>query len=530
MTPNPVGKALSSSQLAQAASTIVLGLMASGVLGLIRQMVIASTFGAGRQLDAFNAALRVPETLFVLVAGGALGSAFIPVFSGFLAKSDYGGAWKLASTVLTLVVLAAILVSAVMFIFAGEVVAYILIPDAPQSSQNLTTELMRIMLITVVIFGTSGLIMGILNAHQHFLTPALAPSMYNLGLIFGALVLAPSMGIHGLAWGAVVGAIFHAGVQLPALRKLEHLHIAPSVDWRVPGVMEVLLLMGPRVLGLGVVQVNFWVNAALTSGMMAGSLTALQTAFTLMFTILGIIGQSIGTAVFPTLSRLHSEGDEQAFARMLTGALASVLFLSIPAGLGLAVLSDPIVTVLFERGEWTATDTAGTAWALALFGIGLAGHAALEILARAFYALHDTWTPVKIGGATMILNITLSLIFIRVLGSDTDFARGAFGGLALSMSVATAIESTALWLLLQRRLPVLKTYRLANRMLRMTAATLGMAVVTVGWLLVAAHLPALVLLVVGIGLGGASFWGMALLLKIEEARAVPRMVLARFRR
>ncbi len=530
MTQKSVGKALSGSQLARAASTIVLGLMVSGVLGLVRQMVIASAFGAGQQLDAFNAALRVPETLFVLVAGGALGSAFIPVFSGFLAKNDYPAAWRLASTVLTLMMLAAIGVSLLMFIFADEVVAAVLIPDASSKSQELTTELMRVMLVTVVIFGASGLVMGILNAYQHFLTPALAPSMYNLGLILGALVFAPSMGIHGLAWGAVLGAIFHLGVQFPVLRKLDYVQLRPSANWHISGVKEVLLLMGPRVLGLGIVQINFWVNAALTSGMMAGSLTALQTAFTLMFTILGIIGQSVGTAVFPTLSRLHSEGDDSAFARTLTGALTSVLFLSIPAGLGLAVLSEPIVTVIFERGEWTSNDSAGTAWALALFGIGLAGHAALEILARAFYALHDTWTPVKIGGATMMMNILLSLIFIQILGSETDFARGKFGGLALSMSVATALESTILWLLIQRRLPALKRRGIAGRMSKIAAAALLMTGMVGGWMRLAESLPALVLLVVGIILGGAVFWGAALALKVEEARAVPRMVLTRFKR
>lgn len=529
-TSGQASQALNNRQLARAATLIMLALVASGILGLIRQGAIASAFGAGRQLDAFNAALRVPETLFVLVAGGALGSAFIPVFTRFLATNDSDGAWRLASTVLTLVTLAAVMLSVVMFIFAEGVVKTILVPDAPADSQRLTAELMRMMLVTVVIFGGSGLVMGILNSHQHFLMPALAPSMYNLGLIFGAVALAPSMGVQGLAWGAVLGALFHLGVQLPVLRRLESMSIRPSTNLKTEGVTEVLFLMLPRVLGLGVVQVNFWVNAALTSGMMAGSLTALQTAFTLMFTILGILGQSVGTAVFPTLSRLHSEGNDIAFAETLIHALTSVLFLSLPAGFGLAVLSDPIVTVLFERGEWTATDTDGTAWALTLFGVGLAGHAALEILARAFYALHDTWTPVKVGGATMLLNIFLSLMFIQLWGEDTNFARGAFGGLALAMSISTALESMLLWFLLQRRLPMLKVKIVSQKMLKMTAAALCMALIVAGWQRIGQGFPTLLLLIGGIGLGGASFFGAALLFKLDEARLVPQLVRSRFRR
>lgn len=530
--PGQAGQALNNRQITRVATMIMLALVISGVLGLVRQVAISSAFGAGRELDAFNAALRVPETLFVLVAGGALGSAFIPVFTRFLAKNEYDGAWRLASTVLTLVTLSAVVLSGVMFIFSKAVVENILVPDAPADYQALTAELMRTMLVTVIIFGASGLVMGILNSYQHFLAPALAPSMYNLGLIFGAVALAPSMGVKGLAWGAVLGAMFHLGVQLPTLRKLEYASIRPSANLNTSGVSEVMLLMLPRVLGLGVVQVNFWVNAALTSGMMPGSLTALQTAFTLMFTILGILGQSIGTAVFPTLSRLYSEGDHQAFAEILTGALTNVLFLSIPAGFGLAVLSDPIISVLFERGEWTPNDTDGTAWALTLFGIGLAGHAALEILARAFYALHDTWTPVKVGGLTMILNIILSLIFIRLLGypDETNFARGSFGGLALSMSISTAIESMVLWILLQRSLPTLKAKSVSGKALKITAAALVMAGMVIGWQVIGQNLPELVLLAVGIILGCVSFGGAALALKIEEARAVPQLILGRFRK
>ncbi|MBN1564760.1 MAG: murein biosynthesis integral membrane protein MurJ, partial [Anaerolineae bacterium] len=422
-------RALSDGQIARTAGLVMLGFLASGILGIVRQSAIGAAFGAGAKLDAYLAAGQVPETLFVLVAGGALGSAFIPVFARFLAAGDEAGAQRLANGVLTLMLVAATVLAGIALVFAAPIVDYVLMPGAEPATQDLTVELMRIMLITVIIFGASGLFMGILNARQHFIAPAFAPSMYNIGLIFGALVLARGDNVYGLAWGAVIGAGLHLGIQVPFMLR-QRFRYRPALSLNVPGVREVLWLMGPRVLGLGVVRVNFWVNTALASGMVAGSIAALNWAFTLMFTVIGVLGQSVGTALFPTLSNLSAQQDTDDFRRTLAGALRSVLFLSIPAGIGLAVAATPVIRLLFERGDWTSTDTAGTAWALALFSVGLAGHTVLEILVRAFYALHDTWTPVKVGTATMLLNIVLSLILIRVFGypDSTEIARGPFGG------------------------------------------------------------------------------------------------------
>jgi putative peptidoglycan lipid II flippase len=518
-------RALSGRQIARAAGIVMIAYVMSGVLGIVRQSAINATFGAGARLDAFTAAQRVPETLFVLVAGGALGSAFIPVFTRFLAQGDDDAAQRLANGVMTLLVGVATVLAVLVFILATPIVDVLLVPEAAPQTQALTVELMRIMLLTVIVFGMSGLAMGILNAHQHFVAPALAPSMYNAGLIFGALVLARHENVHGLAWGAVLGSLLHLGVQLPVLLRMRFRY-RPLLSLKVPGVREVLLLMGPRVLGLGVVQVNFWVNTALASGMMAGSVTALSVAFALMFTVLGILGQSVGTAVFPTLSTLSAQHDADDFRRTLAGALSSVLFLSIPAGIGLAVVSQPVVELLYQRGEWTGTATAGTAWALAFFSIGLAGHSVLEILVRAFYALHDTWTPVKVGMAAMALNIALSLGLIRVFGypDSTNFARGPFGGLALAMSIATGIESTTLWIILWRRIGGIEGRRVLGGAARTLAAALIMAAAAGGFLLV---LPDLFVLfrVLGAMLIGAVVFGIAaLLLDIDEAEMVPRLL------
>jgi len=523
-------RTLSGRQIARAAGLVMLAYITTGILGVVRQAAVSSAFGAGAELDAFAAAQRIPETLFVLIAGGALGSAFIPVFTRFLAENDADGAQRLANGVITLLVVAAIALVIPAAIFADPMVHTLLVPDAAPSTQALTVELTLIMLVTVIIFGVSGLMMGILNAHQRFLAPALAPSMYNIGIIFGTLFLTPSLGIHGLAWGTVIGAALHLLIQLPNLLRLKFRY-RPQLGLEIPGVREVLLLMGPRVLGLGVVQVNFWVITALASGMIEGSNAALTTAFILMMTVLNIVARSVGTVVFPTLSTLSAQHDMDIFRGMLSRALSSVLFLSIPAGIGLAVLSQPVVGLLLERNEWTSTDTAGTAWALAFFSMGLAGHAVLEILVRAFYALHDTWTPVKVGTATMLLNIALNLVLIRLFGypGNTNFARGPFGGLALAMSISTAIESTILWIILRRRIGGMNDAPVLNSAARTLIASLLMAGAVGLFLWLLPDLGDLLHVIGGLVIGGVVFCSAAILLKVDEATALPRLVLRRVR-
>ncbi|MBK8022517.1 MAG: murein biosynthesis integral membrane protein MurJ [Chloroflexi bacterium] len=450
-------RALSNAQIARAAVVIIVGFLASGVLGLLRTWAFSVTFGASPELDAFYAARQLPEALFVLVAGGALGSSFIPVFERFLAKGDDDGAWRLASAVMTTVFLLGAALALLLAILAPLVVPPLLEPGAPPEKQALTTALTQIMLITVAIFGVSGLLMGILNAQRVFLLPALALSMNNIGQIIGAFVLTRlftadgSPSVYGLAWGAVLGALLHLLVQAPGLRRAgAKLRVLP--DLRVPGVRDVLLLMGPRVLGLAVVQINFIVNVNLTSGMVEGSRVALVTAWTLMFFLLGVLGQSVGSALFPSLSALAAAGDTAGYRNRLNRALLGVVGLSVPAMIAVWTLGAWGITLVFGYGEWTPEATLGTAAALSWFALGIPGHAALEILSRAFYALSDTRTPVTVGIASMTANIILSLIFIRFIGDPASLTNGAFLGLALANSLTTLAEALALWLLLRRKM------------------------------------------------------------------------------
>jgi putative peptidoglycan lipid II flippase len=533
---------LSSRQILRAALVVLLGFLASGALGLIRTAAYSATFGASAALDTFYAAQRIPEMLFVLVAGGALGSSFIPVFARFTRAADDAGAWRLASAVLSIAAVAATVLTIVIGIFTPQIVVAAYPALAPEL-QALMIDLTRIMLLTVIIFSVSGLLMGILNAQQVFTLPALAAAMYNVGQIIGALVLArvlPQMlisgeataNVYGLAWGAVLGAALHLLVQLPGLRSAgARLRFLPNLN--VEGAREVLLLMGPRVLGLAVVQINFLVNAALAAppNMIEGSYTALVMGWTLMFFVLGVIAQSVGTALFPSLSALAAAADMTGFRERLASAMRSVLFLAFPAMISLFLLRVPIISLWLERGEWSAAATQGAAWALLCFAIGIPGHALLEVLSRAFYALSDTWTPVRIGIAAMLANIALSLVLMRVIGSPNSLEGGAFGGLALANAVTTLIEAGVLWLLLRRRIGGIQdaTVLRASGGALLAALIMG-AVIAVVSTLLPADASALLRLMVSVPLGGVVFFGLAFALRLNEARLIVNIVRQRIGR
>lgn len=538
--------ALTNRQILRAAGIALLGFLASGVLGVVRTAIINGTFGAGPALDAFYAAQRIPELIFVLVAGGALGSSFIPLFARYLRNEDENQAWRLASAVMTLSSIFAAFLSLLVALFASTIVSAILIPDSPAEVRDLAASLMRIMMLTPFVFSISGLLMGILQTYGNFVLPSLAISMNSIGLIVGALLLARiiapmpglaaqvgSANVYGLAWGAVLSAVLHLLIQLPGLRRIAtqspKLRFLP--DWSTPGLRDVLLLMGPRVLGLGVAQINFIVNANFASRMTAGSLTVLTTAWTLMFTVLGVLGQSIGTAVFPTLSALAAEGDIAGYKERLATALRSVLFLALPATLGLIVLGGPVISFLYERDVWTAEDTAGTAWALAFFAIGVAGHASLEVLSRAFYALADSRTPVFVGVLSLISNIGLSLVFIQYIGDPSSLARGPFAGLALANSLTTLAEALVLWFLLRRRIGYLNDRYVLAGVLRTAVATTLMTIVIVLFTWLAdGRMPPGLMGIIGAVLGVVVFFGGSLALKMEETRTVLGAVTRRFKR
>ncbi len=512
-------------QIARAAGLVMALFVVSRILGLLREMVISHQFGTGGDLDAYLAAFRLPDILFQIVAGGALASAFIPTFSARLARQDERGAWQLASAIINLVLILTSAAAALAALLAPWLVSAVIAPGFDPQRQALTVELMRLMLITPVIFGVSGVVMGILNARQHFLLPALAPILYNLGIISGAVVLAPDRGVKGLAVGVVAGALAHLLVQIPGLVR-HGLRYLPVLGLHDPSVREVGRLMLPRVVGLAAVQINFLVNTILASGLVAGSLAAINYAWLLMLLPQGVFAQSIATAAFPTFSTQAARGQVAEMRNTLSATLRAILYLALPAAVGLIVLAKPLVQLVFQRGAFGETSTEMVAWALAFYALGLPAHATVEIVVRAFYALHDTKTPVMVGIVAMGLNVALSLAFLSLFGL---LGWMKHGGLALSNSLATMVEMATLLHLIRRRLGGLEGRRMLASLARIGLAslTMGILAAALSWLL--SDQEAWLSTGVAVTAGIVGYVAASLVLRAPEPRAVWELIARRRR-
>jgi len=514
-------------QIVRAAGIVMAAFVLSNLTGLLRQMLISRAFGTGTDLDALYAAQRLTDVLFNLVAGGALASAFIPTFTGFLAHDETEGAWRLASGVLNLVFIVLLAVSVPAWLLATPLVQIVLAPGFPPAEQALAASLLRIVLLAPTIFGVSGLLMGILNAHQHFLLPALATSMLWLGMIFGLLVWVPTWGIYGLAWGYVLGAAMHLLVQVPGVVRLAAARYWPSLGLRNASVREVIRLMGPRLIGVAAVQINFLITTILASFMTAGSVSSLSYAWQIFTMPQVVIAQGIAIAALPTFSAMVSRGEINAMRASLADTLRGILFLALPATVGLFALRAPVVAMLFQGRNFDAESTQLVAWALAWFTLGLASHSVVEIVSRAYYALRDTRTPVIIGTAAMLLNIGFSFVLALL------FARIGWqphGGLALANTLATTLEGLGLMWWMRRRLQGLALTRVWNGLLRTALASAVMGALLALWLQDTGGLSPWIVGVGGVVLGGAVFAATAYALRVPEARLLPKMVLERLRR
>jgi putative peptidoglycan lipid II flippase len=503
-------------QIAKAAGTVMFAILFGQIFSLLSQILITRQFGTGIENDAFNAANRLPDILYNLIAGGALASAFVPTFSTLLAKGERKKGWLLASSIANLVTLILTVVGLITAIFAPWVVRNILAPGFTDPGQNkLTIDLVRIQLIAPVIFGLSGLAMGILNSHQSFLWPALAPAMYSIGKILGMLFLAPTMGVYGLAIGVVAGAVMHGLIQIPAMLKLPELKYTPTLGLKLPNVREVARLMGPRLLGVAFVQLNFLVNYNLASGQPLGSVTAISVGFALMLIPEAAIGQAMGIAALPTFSAQVARGKLDEMRSSMASLLRSLLLLAIPASLGLMLLRVPLVTLIYQRGVFDANSTKLVAWALLFYAAGLVGHSVVEIVSRAFYALHDTKSPVFVGVGAMSLNVVLSILLSSLF---IKMGWMPHGGLALANSLATFLEMFVLLFLMRRKLAGLEAKRIFNGLFKALTAGVFMSLALWGWLVLAANLPNWVIALGGILLGGLVYTGIVILIKVPEVK------------
>ncbi|MBI5566296.1 MAG: murein biosynthesis integral membrane protein MurJ [Chloroflexi bacterium] len=415
------------------------GFLVSKVTGFIDDRILVQTIGLNPALDAYYAASLLPDLLFTLVSGGALATALIPMLSGFLARDDRAGAWKLTSAVVNTAFVIALGGASVMAIFAPWLAEQTVAQGFTLENQQLTANLMRVLLVGTIVFSVSGVVMSALQANQHFFLPALAPIVYNLGILGGVIFLAPRLGVWGPVIGMVIGALLHLLIQVPGLIKYRARWTA-WLGWRDATLRRVIRLMIPRVIQLGVVQVASLVATSIASTAPIGSVTALSNGWKVMQVPETLIATAIATAAFPTLSELASRGQMQQLRNMLRTTLLAILAMTIPATIGLLLFGTQVVNFLYDASPGVM---ALITWAVHGYALGLIGHSMLEVGARTFYAQQDTRTPLLVAVGAMTIGIVASLILRDVLG---------VGGLALANSIGVTVEVSALLILLRRRL------------------------------------------------------------------------------
>lgn len=432
--------------LAIAAAIVAAGFLGSRLLGVLRTVAIANAFGSSPDLDAYNVAFRIPDLIFQVLAGATLGSAFIPVFSRLMRREGEDEAWRLASTVLNLITVATAALCAIAFVLAPVIVP-VLAPglgNEPGAHDDLTgkaVELTRIMLLSPLLFAMSGMVTGILNGRQRFLLSAIAPMLYNLAIIGGALFLAGPFGVEGLAIGVVVGSGLHLLVQIPGLFQ-ERMRYRWTFNWRDSATREVGRLMAPRIIGLAAAQVNFLITIYFGSKLAPGTISNLTYAWLLAGLPLALFGMALSTAVFPRLADHAADDDLESLRATVSRVLRVIMFMTIPAALGLAFLRYPATVLVLQRGEFGPQAAAITSAALGFYCIGIVPQAGIEIHSRGFYAMGDTRTPVLIAVLAVGMNLVLSALL---------WHRFQHEGLAFSVSAASWVEWSLLYVFFARR-------------------------------------------------------------------------------
>lgn len=428
------------SGMMRSAAIVAIAYVLSRVLGLLREMILARKFGTSPDMDAYVAAFRIPDFLFLVVMSGAFGAAFIPVFADFIDRNDRERASRLASAMLTWTGIGILVLSTIAFILASPL-AHLVAPGYDSYTHDLTVELMRPLLLSPVFLGLAIACKGILEAQNQFAWPAFAPVLYNLAIIVGAFFFADEFGIMAVVWGVIIGALLQLVLQLPAVIRTG-LTFRLTVDRTVDGLKDVFRLLGPRVIGLAAFQLNFIVVTALASILGGQYPSGLNYAWLLLMLPHGVLALSMSTVAFPSLAALFGRGDRDGFARLLDRTIRPLLFLSIPASVALVMIGRAVITIIFEGGRFTDQSTDIVSGAFTWFALGLVGYGLTEIITRVFYAMKDTRTPVITTILTIVLNIILCRLLMDSLGVE---------GLAIALSVTTAAEAIIMMAFLKQR-------------------------------------------------------------------------------
>jgi putative peptidoglycan lipid II flippase len=513
--------------LARAGLIVSGAFLVSRILGWVRYVVFAHVFPAGPDLDAFFAAFRLPDLIFQLVAAGALSSAVIPIVSGLLANDETQRAWRVVSTIANLMLAALLVLAVVVFLAAPWVMPLITPGYAPDQIERIV-GLTRIMVLSPIFLALGSLATSVLNAGGRFAASAIAPIVYNLAIIGAAVFLAPTLGVTGLAIGVVAGSLAHLVIQLPPLAGIGYRYDR-AIDVADPDARKALTLMAPRAVGLGAGQITFVVVTSIASTLGTGALTAFNYAFTLLQIPIGVIGVPVGIVVLPSLSRVAALGDLHEFAALMSRAIRLLVFTMVPITGIAIVLREPIVQLLFGYGKFDAAAIRATADTLLTFLVGLTAHTLIAILARAFYARHDTRTPVAAAILAVVINSTLAGVLAVPLGLP---------GLGLAIAIAAWIETIVLLVLLRRALPELAFRPIVSLGLRTlvmtTVASVAAWGVNQGLELAFGSSPGRIELIGRLAAVGIVWLltsaGAALVLRIGELRAIIALMLDLLRR
>ncbi len=440
------GGAWSTRALAAAGLIVTAASLGSRLLGYVRLVVVARavpTADQGASLDAFTQAFKIPDFLFQLVAAGALASALVPVLAALFATGEERRAWRVVSTITTLV-LGALLVLVVVAEFAAPfLMASIVAPGFTGEKLQLSIDLTRVMLLGPLFMAAGAIASAVLNARGRFAAAAVAPLVYNLGIIGGAVLLVPVMGVEGLAVGVVAGAVGLLAVQLPGMVSVGA-RLAPSLDLRDEATGRAIVLMVPRAIGLGAAQVALLVITSLATSLPDGSVYAFNAAFTLLQIPIGVIGVPLGTVLLPSLSRVAASGEVDAFRRLLVRGLGMLAYVMLAiSALGIPLAGD-VTRVTYGLSGLHADAMGWIGSSLAVFMVGLTAHSMIAILARAFYAMQDTTTPLIAAVAAVIVNVAVGVLLIGPFG---------LAGLAASIAIGAWLEVAWLVVMLLRRTP-----------------------------------------------------------------------------
>ncbi len=461
----PLKKLFTSASSSVASAAFIIGLfsVASRLLGVLRDRILASTFGANQTLDMYYAAFRLPDLVFNLLVLGALSAGFIPVFARLASdQKEKSNAWMLANNILNTLTVGLIAVCGLGIVAAPWLVT-VIAPGFPMEAKSTIVVLTQIMFLSPFFLGLSSIVGGILQSFHRFFVYSLSPVFYNLGIIFGALYLAPRYGIIGLAWGVVIGSFCHFIIQLPSLFKLGFRYQF-FFNWKDKAMRQVYGMMTARTLGLAITQLNLIVITIIASGLVEGSLAVFNLANNLQSFAIGIFGVSFAVAVFPSLSAAASD---EIFINRFSRTFRQILFFIVPATVLLIILRAQIVRVILGSGNFSWEDTVMTIDTVGFFALSLFAQATLPLLARAFFSRHDSKTPFIIGLLAAVVNVVLSLWLAPTLG---------VAGLALAFSAGMIINFVLLFIILHRRLGTLDEKRIVISIAKYSAAGIGMAI------------------------------------------------------